>query len=532
MASRLSLLFLVAAACGEVPAAPDAPIDAPEPDAAQGFTATVLTPQASVPFDGSNRIVVEVTRTGAFTGPVTISPVGAPPAGVTVTPATIDAGKTTGDVIVAGTAPLVIGGTVSLTLEAKAAGLPTQTLMLTNLPVTPKPGTLDTTFNGTGMARVTNGADDFAALLAMEVLGGNITVTGYTIGGLGSTRMTTMRFTSAGAVDATWNGGQLLRTGFSGQSSSSDEGIAIGHQNDGRHIVIARHNDPTGANVGVARFSTTGASGGIDFGNNGLALINVPGTEIATGGIVQADNKIVIVGAKDNHYMVMRVDASGALDTTFNSTGYERLELGTLSEAQAIVVDSSERLLIGGWFVMNDNNELILERRLADGSLDPAFGTAGRVFIIDPADEQVFAVRTRSDKIYLASNVVDGNTITYRVRRFNANGSLDTTYGTNGIGELPGMGGTALDMIVLNDGRVVTLSQSGTSGMFGRLTQSGAVDTLFGTGGTGFVSVLIGGAGAPGALMTYNEQQIVFCGADSGASPGPGTFSVVGRMWM
>ena len=94
------------------------------------------------------------------------------------------------------------------------------------------------------------------------------------------------------------------------------------------------------------------------------------------------------------------------------------------------------------------------------------------------------------------------------------------------------MGGNALDMIVLNDGRVVTVSQMDTSGMFGRLTQSGEVDTLFGTGGTGFVSVLIGGAGAPGGLMTYNEQQIVFSGADSGATPGPGTFGVIGRMWM
>lgn len=532
MASRLSLLFLVAAACGEVPAVPDAPIDAPEPDAAQGFTATVLTPQASVPFDGSNRIVIEVTRTGVFTGPVTVSLVGTAPAGVTVTPVTIDADKTTGDVIVAGTAPLILGGTVSFTLEAKAAGLPTQTLTLTNLPVTPKPGTLDTTFNGTGMSRITVGSDDFAAFVAMEVVGGNITTTGYSVGGLGITRMTTMRFTAAGAADATWNGGQLLRTGFTGQSSSSDEGIAIGHQNDGRHIVIANHNDNTGANVGIARFSTTGGSGGIDFGNNGLALISIPGSEIAHGGIVQADNKIVVVGAKDSHYMVMRVDASGALDTTFNTTGYERLELGTASEAQAIVVDSSERILIGGLFVMNGNNELILERRLADGSLDPGFGTAGRVFVIDPVDENVFAVRTRSDKIYLASNADDGTTATYRVRRFNANGSLDTTYGTNGIAELPRMGGLGLDMIVLNDGRVVTLSQSGTSGMFGRLTQSGAVDTLFGTGGTGFVSVLIGGAGAPGALMSYNEQQIVFSGADSGSSPGPGTFGVVGRMWM
>jgi uncharacterized delta-60 repeat protein len=530
------MVLLVTAACGEVPALPDAPIDAaPDApiDAAPGFTVMLLTPAPTVPLDGANRITVAVTRSGGFAGPVTIDAV-TPPAGVTVTPVTLDATTASGDVIIAGAAPLAVGGTVSLTLEATGEGLPSQTLMLSDLQVTPRPGSLDTTFNGTGFARVTFGGDDGALFTAMDVLGGKITATGWGIGGLGGESMTTMRFTGAGAADPTWNGGALVRSTFGGSSGAAVEGVAIGHQLDGRHIAIGTFIDGAVIDLAVARYSTTGGSGGSEFGSSGSSKIDLGGIERAADGVVQADNKIVVVGSKDGHYLVARLDSMGYLDGSFNGgAGYERDVLGDASFANAIVIDNQGRLVVAGTYITGNQGDVIVERRAADGTLDQTFGTGGRVVLDDAAaDESAFAVRTLSDKVYVASNVT-GTTPTYRVRRYLANGTLDTSFGTGGVAELPRTGGEALDMIVLADGRVVTLSRSGTSAVFGRLTASGAVDTLFGLGGTGFVSVVVGDAGAPGALMNYgNDQQILFSGADSGGSPGPGTYGVVGRIWM
>jgi uncharacterized delta-60 repeat protein len=530
------MVLLVLAACGEVPALPDAPIDAaPDApiDAAPGFTVMLLTPAPTVPLDGANRITVAVTRSGGFAGPVTIDAV-TPPAGLTVTPVTIDAATASADVIIAGAAPLAVGGTVSLTLEAMGDGLPSQTLMLSNLQVTPRPGSLDTMFNGTGFARAPLGGDDSALFTAIDVLGDKITATGWGVGGLGAVSMATLRFTAAGAVDTTWNGGVAVRSAFGGSSGSSVQALAIGHQLDGRHIVIGTFIDGAVHDLAVARYSTTGGSGGSEFGNSGSSKIDLGGTEHAADGVVQADNKIVVVGSKDGHYLIARLDSMGYLDTSFNGgTGYARDELGDASFASAIVVDNQGRLLVAATSIAGNQGDVIVERRAADGTLDPTFGTGGRVVLDAADDESAFAVRTLSDKIYVATNATVGTTSTYRVRRYLATGTLDTSYGTGGVAELPRTGGQALDMIVLGDGRVVTLSQVGTSAVFGRLTASGAVDTLFGIDGTGFVSVVIGDYGAPGALMNYgNDQTILFSGADSGGSPGPGTFGVIGRIWM
>src|SRR5687768_6420206 len=84
-----------------------ATIDAP-PVGTPGVTLTVANPTASVPLAGTNRVIVEITRTGGFTGAVTVAGM-SPPAGVTITEAAIAADATRGEVLVAGAPPLAIG---------------------------------------------------------------------------------------------------------------------------------------------------------------------------------------------------------------------------------------------------------------------------------------------------------------------------------------------------------------------------------------------------------------------------------------
>jgi uncharacterized delta-60 repeat protein len=526
-------------ACGSVRySGPDAPGGSSGP----AITLAIATPGVSVPLDGQYRIEVEVARSGGFAGPITVAGKN-PPAGVTITPSTIAADATTGEVVIAGGAPLVIGSTVMLTLEATGDGVAPATASIA-APVTGKPGSLDTTFGvgGTGLAKIRFGADDDGIFAALDVIDGKIVATGYGTGGLGEVRMATARFTADGAVDPTWNGGALVRTNF-GPTSSHDfaAAAATDHQADGRSIIIGTNHDatpnppcPCTDDIAVARFSWTGGSGGADFGINGRSTIDLGGTEDVNDGLVLPNNSIIAVGTKDNHFLIAKLSPSGSLDTGFAApAGFERVVRGTASEADAVVTDDHGRLVVTGTFTMGEQTHLLVIRYLPNGTHDGSFGTAGEVVVPGAPSEQAVAIRTLCDKLLLASTAKHGGTTSFRVRRLFSNGMLDPSFGTGGVAQaMVASGNTARDMIVLSDGRVVVLGQAGNRALLVRFTGKGAVDTLFGPNGTGQELIFIGDYGAPGAIEVYDDHRIVLGGGDSGGSPGPGTFGIVARLWM
>jgi hypothetical protein len=138
-----ALLFALACAgaCGSVDdqpkdAATDGAVSSDADNAA--FTLASTTPNPSVPLGSANVIGVRITRSGGFTGEVTVAAM-TPPAGLTVTPVTIAAGETTGVVQVSAAAPLVLGNMVSFTLEATGTGVASQTVTISDAPVTGRP---------------------------------------------------------------------------------------------------------------------------------------------------------------------------------------------------------------------------------------------------------------------------------------------------------------------------------------------------------------------------------------------------------
>lgn len=431
-----------------------------------------------------------------------------------------------------------------ITLEATSDGIAPQTSSIATAPVTGRPGTLDHTFGseGTGLATIRFGADDDGMFTALDVSNGKILATGWGTGGLGEVRMATIRFTAAGVVDTTWNGGALVRTNF-GPSGSNDfaAAVATGRQTDGGSIIIGTNLDATSKppcpctpDIAVARFSLTGGTGGVDFGINGKNTIDLGGTENVNDGLVLPNSSIIAVGTKDNHLLITKLSPDGSLDTGFVApVGFERVVRGTASQADAVIADSLDRILVAGTFTTGGQPNLLVLRYLADGTHDGSFGTAGEIVVPGSAGEQAVAIRAIGDKLLFASTSRDGGTTSFRVRRLCSNGMLDTSFGTAGIAEaLVANGNTARDMVVLPDGRVVVLGEASNQALLVRFTSKGAIDTLFGPSGTGQVSIFIGDNGAPGAIQLYGDHQIVLGGGDSGGTPGPGTFGVVARLWM
>lgn len=529
---KSSLLLVALFACGNVE---EQPADAGQDVAAAGFTITTTTSKPTVPIDGMTTLALQITRTGAFTGDVTITAM-APPAGLSVSQLTIPAADTTGAVRVGGTTPLTIGGTVTFTLQATGDGVDPQTVTITDVPITGRPGSLDMAWGaGTGLARISFGNDDNGAFQGLDVLGGKVIATGTTIGGLGTTRATTMRFTADGVPDMTWNGGAAIRTGFTGSSSETNFGVAIGHQNDGRSIVIGHHVDATN-DIDVIRYSLTGTGGGVDFGDGtGKALVNLGGTEQVGDGIVLESNAIVAVGARDSQLMVARITALGGLDTTFNAPmGFATATLGTSSQATDVVVDAQGRLIVAGSYNAGSDSDAFLRRYAPAGALDGAFGGNNGVLVTGTDSETAAGLVLVGDKILLATSAGTPLGRRIRVRRFASDGTLDTTFGSQGMAEFAPTesGVNLLDLVALPDGRLVVLAAQAGQALLVRFTPNGAIDTLFGSNGDGTTLLNIGGAGRPECLGVYSDSLLLIGGGDEGGMPGPGTFGVVARMWM
>ena len=137
------------------------------------------------------------------------------------------------------------------------------------------------------------------------------------------------------------------------------------------------------------------------------------GNELFTGAVVQADGKIVVAvssgGADDAPVLELaRFESNGALDTSFGTAGVLLLDRGA-QDSNSLAQQPDGKILAGAG--------LLVARVNSDGSLDTTFGTAGFAPVISPASA-----------IVLQSNAQ----ILLPASRYNANGSVDTTFGTLG----------------------------------------------------------------------------------------------------
>src|SRR5665213_1706790 len=126
---------------------------------------------------------------------------------------------------------------------------------------------------------------------------------------------------------------------------------------------------------------------------------------------------------------------------------------------------------------------------LSAGTLDPTFGTDGVASgeLFSPLTVNALAVQ--NGKIIVASSpTLNYNTVassSLGLARFNANGSLDPTFGTDGAEEPPfggSQGGLPAAAAVEPDGKIVVVGLSGF--LVARYLPDGAVDPTFGQGGS------------------------------------------------
>ncbi|MBL8613586.1 MAG: hypothetical protein JNL38_39975, partial [Myxococcales bacterium] len=172
-------------------------------------------------------------------------------------------------------------------------------------------------------------------------------------------------------------------------AACADSGAETGSPTDGGGDTTAAD---TGAELdagdaGDAGSTCPGPAGTLDpsFGDGGVVVLSY-GSETASADAVavQLDGKIVVGGVKTNAgqgFAVVRLMPNGSLDPAFGTAGLVETKVGNTSHAlRALTLQPDGKILIAGYTrFVGQNFDFAVLRYSADGALDPTFGTGGVV---------------------------------------------------------------------------------------------------------------------------------------------------------
>lgn len=224
--------------------------------------------------------------------------------------------------------------------------------------------------------------------------------------------------------------------------------------------------------------------------------------------------------------------APGDLDPGFGTDGKVLTSFSPASaDAADVAVQADGKIVQAGTLqdAAFSNADALLVRYNVDGGLDAGFGTGGKTTVdYGEVYDGARAVKILADgKILTAGSATSANnTSRMVVSRHNADGSLDTSFGDNGLAVASfGTGAFAegSGLAVQSDGKIVVAGrlQTGDGGDFAlaRFLPDGSPDTSFGKGGT--VSADLGGAEQNGLGLTLQSSgKIVVAGFQKTAANG------------
>ena len=267
--------------------------------------------------------------------------------------------------------------------------------------------------------------------------------------------------------------------------------------------------------------------GGLDgsFGTGGKVTTKIGyGNAYGNDIIRQPDGKLVVAGQSNGgitlgDFALARYNPNGSLDASFNGTGTVATVFGpSWDTANALVRQSDGKLVAAGYTSNGSNLDFALARYNANGSLDTSFNGTGKVTTpFGAGDDFGLALVLQTDgKIVVAGRTYNGSNEDFAVARYNPNGSLDTSF--NGTGKVTTPIGAADDsanaIAVRPDGKLVLAGDSRIGGSLvvalARYNPNGSLDTSF--NGTGKVTTAIGSTSAAHELALQPDGKVVVTG--------------------
>jgi len=321
-----------------------------------------------------------------------------------------------------------------------------------------------------------------------------------------------------GSLDTSFGNNGIVTTSI-GNIDNSLRSIAI--QTDGKIVAAGNSYDGTNFNFSLVRYNTNGS---IDtsFGIDGIVSTFIGNDALAFSVVIQTDGKIVAagsgIGSSNLDFALARYETDGSLDSSFGTDGIVTTDIGTQYEhIRSIALQTDGKIVAAGNSYNGSNDDFTLVRYNIDGSLDSNFGTSGIVTTpIGNNHDRVESVAIQTDgKIVVVGESFIG-TNNFASVRYNTDGSLDNSFGTNGVvTTLIGDSASAAAVVIQTDGKIVVggtiiITGSHFDIALARYNADGSLDTSFDN--DGIVATLIGYSSGTLSVALQTDGKIVIAG--------------------
>ncbi len=353
-------------------------------------------------------------------------------------------------------------------------------------------GILDSTFGLKGKVTTSIGKADYPYEILLST-DGKILVTGQSYYNSSQKGIALVRYNSNGDLDQTFGSSGIVTTNVG--INSDGRGIAI--QANGKILIGANLNDSLGGNFALLRYNDDGSLDN-SFGNNGIITkaIGSGGHNFCSSIALQNDQKILTLGyshnGSDKDFTLLRYDTSGNADNTFGLNGIVITDFGNNNDwGNFMTIQPDGKIIVVGISNNGSDDDMAMARYNADGSLDTMFGSAGKLITsINNYNEQAYGVALQPDgKILVTGGVFNGSKYDFSLLRYNSNGSLDNTFGIGGIvtTEIGTIHDYCFSVAVQSNGKILVggYSNNGSDNDFAliRYDSIGNLDNSFGSNG-------------------------------------------------
>ncbi len=237
--------------------------------------------------------------------------------------------------------------------------------------------------------------------------------------------------------------------------------------------------------------------------------------------VVQPDGSYVLAGAAGvavthssaTDLSLSRYAADGTVDPSFGRAGFVTTALGDAASANAVALQPDGKILVAGSVRTGSGTKGFLARYDADGALDTSFGSGGTVTSL-PAMATAVALQP-DGKIVVATQDGQLCTSVFAVARYKADGSPDASFGSDGVATA-NLGEDACtsedSLLVQNSGKVIVAGDRFGTLAIARFNEAGSPDTSFGASGVASVKLGASYAVAPSrlrALLQPNGKLIL-----------------------
>ena len=357
-------------------------------------------------------------------------------------------------------------------------------------------GILDTTFSGDGKVTTDFVGNAFVYGVAVQPDGKIL------LAGDDNEHFALARYNADGSLDTSFSGDGKVTTSFDGSYSESAYGLKV--QADGKILVAGAAYMDSNSDFALARYNTDGSLDTV-FGIGGKVTTDIGNDDEGSSVAVQSDGKIILAGstwsweanAGEGDFALVRYTSNGLLDASFGAGGKVITDFGGDDSSYGMAIQSDGKILLMG----RSNGDVALARYNTNGTLDTTFSGDGKVTTDFGGGDFGMGMTVQGDGKILVSGYAhanqdflfdrqpdgsvlffDGVSSDFALMRYNADGTLDTSFGIGGK-LTTDFGGTdyGASVAVQADGKIMVSGGSNGDFALARYNSDGSLDTSFGT---------------------------------------------------